>query len=789
MTNKTLAFLSVLAVILLGCQPILAQISSDRLKKATFPSTIPSSATDNVEYTLPGQDSLKKLRPSLSPQTIKKEQMVLKAYRISQPLNIDGIIDEPFYEQIHPISDLTQTLPEENGEPSELTQVWIGFDDQNVYVSAKIWDSSGPDGWTANEMRRDAAQLRNNDHFGVWFDTFYDRRNGVGVYVNPLGGIADYQITNETNVNKDWNPIHNIETALFDGGWSTEIAIPFRSLRYRPGKEQTWGIQMRRTVMRNNEWIFLTPVPRAVARGGAAGSNRVSMYATLEGIEAPPVGKNFEVKPYAISGIKTDLAADPNISNDSYADVGLDIKYGITENLTADFTYNTDFAQVEIDEQQVNLTRFSLSFPEKREFFVENSGIFNFGSNGMRGSSRGRGRDQGAVPTLFYSRNIGLKDGTPIPILGGGRVTGKIASFDIGLVTIQTGDHEPAGAMSTNFSVLRLRRDIFRRSNIGMLFENRSRSLSSSGSNQGWGIDGSFGFSDNFSLTTYYAKTATEGLNGMDGSYSGNINYAGDKWGGSLDHLVVGSDFNPEMGFVRRKDFRRTAAMGRFSPRPSSIAWIRQISLQFDLGHIENERTGILESQNRAGQFKVELENSDQFNVTYTDTYENLLENVHISGATISQGDYSFPDLRLDYTFGSQRPYSGNVSIRRGEYYGGNVTSLGMSRARMEITPQFSLEPSISFNWLSLPQGQFDQHVAITRLNYTLTPKAYVSTLVQYNSRSKTLSGNLRFRWEWAPGSEVFLVYTEDRGTDIFDRWSQLQNRGLIIKVNRLFRV
>jgi len=776
---KTIFLLCFLAITVLPSRPIGAQI-------LPTPSSLDQAG---ARYQVLEQSSVKTSGPILAPQRNNKEQMVLRAHRISQPLNIDGVIDEPFYKQIDPISDFTQTLPEENGRPSELTELWIGFDDQNVYVSAKIWDSSGPDGWIANEMRRDEGELRNNDHFGIWFDTFYDRRNGVGVYVNPLGGIADYQITNETNVNKNWNPIHDTRTALFDGGWSLEMAIPFRSLRYRPGKDQTWGVQTRRSIMRNNEWIFLSPVPRSVARGGAAGSNRVSLYATLEGIEAPPSGNHLEVKPYAISGIRTDLTADPTISNDSYADAGLDIKYGITENLTADFTYNTDFAQVEIDEQQVNLTRFSLRLPEKREFFVENSGLFNFGPRSMSSGGRGQGRGQGAVPTLFYSRNIGLKNGTPIPILGGGRVTGKIASFDIGLVTIQTDDLEPVDAMSTNFSVLRLRRDIFSRSNIGMLFENRSRSRSSSGSNQGWGIDGSFGFSDNLSLTTYYAKTATEGLNGMDGSYNGKIDYAGDKWGGSLDHLVVGSDFNPEMGFVRRKDFRQTAAMGRFSPRPTSISWIRQTSLQFDLGHLENERTGILENQNRAGEFKVELENSDQFKITYTDTYENLLEDAYISGASISKGEYTFPDVKMDYTFGPQRPYSGNLSVRRGEYYGGNVTSLGMSRARMEITPQLSLQPSISFNWLSLPQGQFDQHVAITRLNYTLTPRAYVSTLVQYNSRSNTLSGNFRLRWEWAPGSEVFIVYTEDRDTDIFDRWSQMENRGLIIKVNRLFQV
>ncbi len=703
----------------------------------------------------------------------------LRAVRVTEPLEIDGVLDEPFYRSVPPISEFVQGLPEEDGEPSELTEVWIGFDDNNVYVSAKIWDTAGPDGWVANEMRRDSRYLQSNDHFGVYLDTFYDRRNSFSFSGNSVGGFNDGQFTNEGSVNRDWNPVWETRPSLFDGGWSIEMAIPFKSLRYRPGREQVWGIQMKRTVLRRNEQNFIRALPLSVAGGARPGTLRVSMYGTLVGIEAPPASRNLEVKPYGIAGSRTDLTVDPQISNDGYADAGLDVKYGITENLTADFTYNTDFAQVEVDEQQVNLTRFSLFFPEKREFFLEGRGIFSFGDAGG-----GRG-----APTMFFSRRIGLQGGEPVPILGGGRVTGKVGSFDVGLLSIQTDAAASVGAKSTNFSVVRLKKDIFARSSVGVLFENRSRSLIGRGSNQAWGVDGFFGLSDDLGVLAYYAKTETDGLNGLDASYRGRISYSADQWGGTVDHLVVGDDFNPEIGFVRRKDFRQTALSGRFSPRTRSISWIRQLTFQSDYDYLENERAGYVESRGWGGQFSVEFENSDQFSVGYTDNYENLVTDAPISGATIPAGRYSFPDVRLSYRLGPQRPYSGNLSLRLGDYYGGTLTSAGLSSGRVEVTPQISVEPSISFNWIDLPQGQFNQHVAVTRVTYTLTPRAHVSGLVQYNSRSRALSGNFRFRWEWAPGSELFIVYTEDRDTDVLDRWSELSNRGFVIKINRLFRI
>ncbi len=548
-------------------------------------------------------------------------------------------------------------------------------------------------------------------------------------------------------------------------------------------------MQFRRSLLRKNEWIFVRALPLAIGGGGTSGTFRVSMYATLVGLQAPEPSRNLEVKPYGIAGSRTDVAATPQ--DDRYADAGLDVKYGITENLTADFTFNTDFAQVEVDEQQVNLTRFNLSFPEKREFFLESRGVFDFGLSG--GGGPGGGGGGGGGPTLFYSRSIGLQDGRAIPILGGGRVTGKVGSFDVGLRSIQTDDEASVGAESTNFSVARLRRDLFGRSTMGVLFQNRSRALAGPGSNQAWGVVSFFGLTENLSLLAYYMQSRTEGLTGLDLSYRGRLSYDGDLVGGSVDHSVVGGDFNPEIGFVRRSDFRQTSASARLSPRPRSISWIRQLTFQTSINYLENERTHLVESRDWGGQLGVQFENSDNFSVGFTQSYENLVEDAHISGATVPAGRYDMREGQASFRLGPQRFFSANLSVSHGHYYGGTITSAGIGGGRVEVTPQISLEPSVSFNWIYLPTallpGRYDQHVAVTRLTYTLNPRAYVSGIVQYNSRTHTVSGNFRFRWEWAPGSELFLVYTEDRNTDVLDRWSALSNRGFVLKINRLLRI
>ncbi len=713
----------------------------------------------------------------------------VRATRVLESMSIDGVLDEPFYRSTASVPNLIQTIPDVGAEPTERTESWIGFDDTNVYIAARLWDSAPESEWAANEMRRDASTIRSNDNFGVFLDTYYDRRNSVGLYLTPLGGFADLQMTNEGSPNFDWNAVWDIRTGRFDGGWTVEIAIPFKSLRYRAGREQVWGIQLRRLVVRKNEWSHLTALPLSVAGNGVGGILRISMYGTLVGIEAPPASMNLEVKPYAKSGIETDLAAVPATENDPYADVGLDVKYGITENLTADLTVNTDFAQVEVDEQQVNLTRFSLFFPEKREFFLESRGIFEFGRRGGTGGGGG----SGGAPTLFHSRRIGLQGGELIPILAGGRMTGKIGAINVGALSIQTNGEPKVGAESTNFTVVRLRRDIFARSGIGVLYGYRSEAVLAGGSNHTFGADAAFSFLQDASLVGYYARTQTRGLTGNDQSYQARLGYNGDQWGTQLDHLLVGDDFNPEIGFLRRRDFRQSSASARWSPRPASVGWIRQLTFQGSFDYFENARAGFVESRNAGGRFQIELENSDRFSVNFTDSYENLVEDTRISGAIIPAGRYSFQDVQVGYNFGSQRRIYGNVSVGKGTFYTGEITSVRLSRGRIEILPQLSVEPSIELNWIDFPDqqafpGEFNQHVGRARVTYSLTPRTFLSGLVQYNSRSDALSGNFRLRWEWAPGSELFIVYTEERATVSLDRWGGLSNRGFVIKVNRLFR-
>ena len=729
--------------------------------------------------------------PPVAPAVISRDaegNATVRATRLGEPLRLDGVLDEPLYGQVPAVSDFIQSLPDAGAEPTERTEAWIAFDDSDIYVSARIWDSAPESEWVANEMRRDTNQLRQNDTFGVMFDTFYDRRNGVMFYTNPLGALAEFAITNEGNPNTDWNPVWDVRTGRFEGGWTVEMRIPFKSLRYRPGTDQVWGLQMRRAIRRRNEWIHLTPIPLSALGTGSTGVFRVSRAGTLVGIEAPPASRVIEVKPYGIAGLTTDVNVAPALENEPDADAGLDVKIGITENLTADFTYNTDFAQVEVDEQQVNLTRFSLFFPEKREFFLEGRGIFDFAPSPSGGAGGFGGG--GIVPTMFFSRRIGLQGGTPVPILGGGRVTGKVGSFDVGALNIQTDDLSSIGAQSTNFTVLRVRRDIFARSSVGVLFENRSRSIASTGDNQAYGVDGSFSFFEDLNFVGYLATTRTDGLVGSDDSYQANASYNGDLLGATLGHLFVGEDFNPEIGFLRRRGFRQTQLNGRYSPRPASIDWIRQLRLQAGLDYLENHPGGFVETREWTGSLQVELENSDQLNVDFTETYENLPDVFDITpSVSIPGGRYTFRDVQIAYNFGLQRPYSGNLSVRYGSFYGGTRTSVGFQRARIEVLPQLSLEPSLSFNWVDLDQlGDFTQHVAATRVSYSFSPRLFLSGLVQYSSLARSLSANLRLRWEYAPGSELFVVYTEERDTDVFDRFSALSNRALVVKVNRLLR-
>jgi len=727
--------------------------------------------------------------PPVAPAVVTRDaqgRATVRATRLTAPLQLDGRLDEPVYQTVRSITDFVQQLPDEGAPGTERTEAWVLFDDDNIYISARCYDRAPPSEWVANEMRRDVIQLRDNDSFSLMLDTFYDRRNGLAFLVTPIGGFSDFAISNEgARVNTDWNTIWDSRTDRFDGGWTVEIRIPFKSLRYRPRSTQVWGIQLRRIIRRRTEASYLTPLPISAARGNSviAGLWRISEAGSLVGIEVPSSSRKIEIKPYGIGGVTTDINEDPPTDNELDGQFGLDVKYGVTQNLTADFTLNTDFAQVEVDEQQVNLTRFSLFFPEKREFFLEARGNFDF--------ARGAGVGGAGTPTLFFSRRIGLQSNEVVPILAGGRLTGKVGAFDVGALNIQTDDELLSGAQTTNFTVLRVKRDILRRSTIGGIFTNRSVSLAGDGSNQVYGLDSRLAFFDDVTLLGYVARTRTPGSHGRDASYLGQFDYAGDRYGVDLAHLVIEDNFNPEIGFVRRDNIRRTSASARFSPRPSSIGWVRRFSLSAGLDYTQSADDRVLETRTQDVAFEIQLENSDRLTVSAEDRYELLTTLFTIApGVTLPVGGYGFRDAGASYAFGQQRPVSGSVSVRTGSFWSGDSTSVGFSRGRIEVTPQLSVEPSVSFNWVELPEGDFTAGLSRVRVNYTVSPRMFFSGLLQHNSSGNTFSTNVRLRWEYSPGSELFVVYTEDRDTDPFlpARRTALRNRGFVVKMNRLFR-
>ena len=742
--------------------------------------------------------------PPAGPEVVARDaagRATVRAVRARTPLRVDGVLDDGIYETVPSIEGFVQQLPIEGAPTTERTEAWVFFDDENVYVAARLWTSVPESQWIANEMQRDSFQIINNDYFSVGIDTFYDRRNGFAFMITPIGGFFDYEITDEGNPNNDWNPIWNSSTGRFDGGWTVEMEIPFKSLRFQPGQNQVWGLQLGRRIRYRNETTYLTTVPISAGPG----MFRLSAAGTLVGVEVPSGNRRFEIKPYAIGSVNTDMRADVPILNEGAGDGGIDVKYGLTQNLTADFTYNTDFAQVEADEAQLNLSRFNLFFPEKREFFLEGRGIFDFGraagnAGGQFRASRLGGSGffgGGDVPQVFYSRRIGLSGGETVPILGGARLTGKAGRYSIGALNIQT-DGTSGGALGTNFTALRVKRDILRRSRIGGIFTGRSVSVNGNDTNEALGLDAAFSFYDNVNFYGYYARTRTRGLEldsnaqGNEQSYQAAFNYAGDLYGLQAEHLVVGDAFNPEIGFVRRDDFLRNYVLARYSPRPT-MDLVRQLTWEGSYDYFENG-AGVTETQIAQGIFGVEFENSDRFSANYERRYDFVPQEFNAAGVVpIPVGEYDYQSIFLSYAMGQQRRVSGTLSLWSGDYYHGTINAVGYQRGRVEITPQFSLEPGLSVNHISLPvEGTYTVPLVTSRVTYTFTPRMFFGGLIQYSPVSDTISANLRLRWEYQPGSELFVVYNDQRDVADFSfgsrRWPELQNRAFVIKFNRMFR-
>ena len=391
------------------------------------------------------------------------------------------------------------------------------------------------------------------------------------------------------------------------------------------------------------------------------------------------------------------------------------------------------------------------------------------------------------MPVMFFSRQVGLLDGKEVPIDVGGRVTGKAGDYSIGLIDIRTSSIDSRGVEPSNFGIVRVKRDILRRSAVGVLVTDRSRSSFGDGHGRLAGLDGVFSFFQNLNFNTYVAASDNPGKSGSNTSYRAQMDYNADKYGLQLERLTLDQNFAPDVGFTRRTAFARNSVYARYSPRPHSKT-IRKWFYDANYDYI-TDPTNRLQSRLAQGAFRAELQSGDGLAVEVAQNYESLDSPFQVSpGVTIPVGGYSFNELHLIYNFGPQRPVSANVTVESGSFYNGTRTSIGTSRARVQISPQITLEPGLTLNIVKMPEGDFTSTLFSTRATYTVNPRMSASALMQYNSSASSVSTNLRFRWEYRPGSDFFVVLTDNRDT-LSSGFPELRNRALLVKFTRLFRL
>jgi hypothetical protein len=719
----------------------------------------------------------------VAPATVNRDEKgraTIRAVRIATPLTIDGVLDEEVYAVVPGAGGFIQQVPLEGELATEETDMWVLYDEENLYIAARCHDSQ-PEREVSTELRRDNNGLIQNESISFVLDTFYDRRTGFTFQTGPLGTIREQSIA-DGQLNESWNTVWDVRSARSDRGWTTEIVIPFKSLRYANAGPQVWGINVRRIVKWKNENSYLSAVPAAYGQGGV---NRLNAAGTLVGLETPLQSKNLELKAYGTASLITDRSASVPFSNDFIKDVGIDFKYGLTRGLIFDATLNTDFAQVEEDLQQVNLTRFSLFFPEKREFFLEGQGIFTFGSSTPLGFGGSTSRE---VPIMFFSRQIGLSNGQEVPVVAGGRLTGRAGAYSIGALNIQTSDKASAGAVATNFSVVRVKRDIFRRSTIGVIATRRAPDHGGRDPNLTGGLDANFGFFDSVSLGGFYARTSSSGSGGDNASYRARFDYGGDRYGLAAEHLAIGEEFNPEVGFVRRTDFRRSYASARISPRTPGSRLVRRLSWETNLDYVENAARTAVQNREASGTFNIEFNSGDSLGAEYREEYELVPRNFTIApGVVVPMGGYDYSTLRLSYNVGQQRKVSGQLTMSHGSFYGnGDKTEVSYS-GYVATGPHFAVEPAASLAWVDLPYGRFDTQVLSARTIVTPNARTLITGLVQFNAATHSLTSSARLRWEYQPGSELFVVYTD--GRDTLGRGApQLMSRSFAVKLTRLLR-
>jgi len=693
------------------------------------------------------------------------------------PMTIDGALDEEAWRTAQPAGAFVQAEPHEGEPASELTEVRIAYDRDALYIGVVCHDTP-PAVLVVNDIRKDFG-TGEQDSFELILDTFADRRNGFVFVVNPAGAKSDTQIANEgRDVNTNWDAVWNVATTRSENGWTAEIRIPFKTLRFERGADRIWGVNFSRHIRRKNEVDYWSPVPRVY------NLYRASMAGTLGGLPDASQGRNLRVKPWIAADVTRGLAGD-DFDRDAHA--GLDVKYGVTPSLTLDVTVKPDFAQAEADEQQVNLTQFSLFFPEKREFFLENSGMFYFGDiprESRLGNARFAPPEEEML--LFFSRRIGLTDkGEEIPIAAGGRLTGRVGRTGVGLMTIQTQD--VPGRAGDNYTVLRGRRDILRNSDVGAIFLSRQSAGASSDRNQVAGVDANFRFVRALSLNGFLSRSWTPGVDGGEMAGKGSV-----VWNDNFLHtqyslLSVGDNFRDDIGFIKRRGIRKHFADFGIRFRPE---WWRKLGIRELHPHTryniytDQSNTKVTHTNHIAMAWF--FERGGYLELQWNPRFERITVPFAIRpDQSFAVGSYGWNEYVLELETDHSRKVSGSALITSGGFWSGSQVS---TKVGVLFRPSYHLTFDVALQrndiHLPAPMHDFVTNLVTTRIGYAFNTRTFLDTLVQYNTDLKQLSANIRFDLIHRPLSDLFIVYNEQQLTETPIPINT--GRGLIVKYTHM---
>ncbi|MBI3050098.1 MAG: carbohydrate binding family 9 domain-containing protein [Acidobacteria bacterium] len=698
--------------------------------------------------------------------------------------DINGRVDEAIWGRVEPFSAFIQQEPREGEPATERTEVRFLLDRENLYIAVICFDST-PDDILVSESRRD-ADLDDTDSIQILLDTFNDGQNAFVFGTNPFGIEYDGQVmaegqagqSNRGGFNLNWDADWTVRTQMTERGWEAEFAIPLKTLRYNPGQERTWGVNVLRNIRRKNEQVFLSPVPRGY------NLHRVSVAGKLNGLSLP-ARRDLKLLPY-VSGAINDEKSLRTDTVRRTGDVGLDVKWGVRADLTLDLTVNTDFAQVEADEQQVNLTRFPLFFPEKRPFFLENAQLFEVG--------------QPRNIDLFFSRRIGLSAaGEPIDIVAGGRLSGKLGGYNVGLLNMQTDAavNERTGqtlAPANNFTVLRIQREVGR-SNFGALFVGRQGvggRAPASDYNRAYGLDLSWQATTNGRYTAFLARTDSPAAKG-GADYAGGTSYTytNEVWTGGAGYTQVGERFNPEVGFLRRRAYRSVEARTSVRYQPRQWPWIRGFQPHANY-------TGYLDLQNRLESsqahwhfFDIRTLSGARFGYVFITGQDRprrpftIYQDVSGGRVVVPAGEYAWTWGEFEGNTNRSAPISASLVHKIGSYYDGDYHGWRLT-VGLRAGARLLSELEWTRDDIGLPGGRFRNDLLPMKVSYAFTSLASLQGLIQYNKQASTISSNIRLALLNRSGTGFFLVYNDRRDTSPFTP-DELLGRSFIVKYTRLF--